>query len=473
MESNTRPICVLGMHRSGTSMVTQLLAGCGVYLGEHDDLVAADQDNADGYWENKRFVDINEAVFALIGAGWDHPAGMPEGWESDGRFLRLRSRGLQLVEAFRESVWGWKDPRTTLVVPFWRSILPHLRPLICIRNPLDVALSLHRRNNFSYEAGIRLWYDYNLAALRALEGVERVVTHYDVFFERPAEELARVASALELEVAEDIVAKAASVVKPSLRHAAFGFDALLEAEVRPEVLRLYAMLCRDAGVEVPPGVDDIRESAQNRGLRRHVLDTRILQDRLAASEDLSLRAHLRLAEQDAMVAEMRQRLQQAEESLGQLEKQLESESSNREQLVQGRLRELNQSAAELADRAREAAELHDRVKGLEGELAATREGFEAVRAALRRERQLADGRDNELNGAHQLLLARDKEVAELRQVLTELERELREAREAAESARTKLAEIHRSRLWKIGSAYWRVRQSIGVDPKDVPSSTGR
>ena len=48
-----------------------------------------------------------------------------------------------------QSVWGWKDPRNCLTLPFWQSLLPHLKTIIIIRNPLEVAYSMHKRNGTS------------------------------------------------------------------------------------------------------------------------------------------------------------------------------------------------------------------------------------------------------------------------------------------------------------------------------------
>ena len=65
------PICIAGMHRSGTSMVTKLLHLCGLYLGEESDLMAATLENPEGYWENARFVGVNDDLLAHVGGGWD------------------------------------------------------------------------------------------------------------------------------------------------------------------------------------------------------------------------------------------------------------------------------------------------------------------------------------------------------------------------------------------------------------------
>ena len=70
-EEKKLPICIAGMHRSGTSMVARLLNLCGLYLGPESELSPPAPDNPEGYWENKHFVGINDRILAHLDAGWD------------------------------------------------------------------------------------------------------------------------------------------------------------------------------------------------------------------------------------------------------------------------------------------------------------------------------------------------------------------------------------------------------------------
>ena len=70
-EEKELPICIAGMHRSGTSMVARLLNLCGLYLGPESELSPPAPDNPEGYWENKHFVGINDRILAHLDAGWD------------------------------------------------------------------------------------------------------------------------------------------------------------------------------------------------------------------------------------------------------------------------------------------------------------------------------------------------------------------------------------------------------------------
>src|SRR5262245_46471683 len=105
-------------------MLTRLLHACGLYLGPETDLMPARPDNPDGFWENLRFVDLNDELLGELGGAWDLPPRRDEDF-GDARLDSLRAEARILGGEFgRASAWGWKDPRNSLTLPFWKSILP-------------------------------------------------------------------------------------------------------------------------------------------------------------------------------------------------------------------------------------------------------------------------------------------------------------------------------------------------------------
>jgi len=156
--------CITGAHRSGTSMVARLLHACGLDLGPESDLMPPAPDNPDGFWENLSFVAMNDELLNELGGAWDLPPRSTRFIEK--RFDEMRAKARLLVSAFsRSTVWGWKDPRNSLTLPFWRVIVPKLRTIIVVRNPLEVAYSLHHRNGVSFHLGLSLWVIYNRLVL--------------------------------------------------------------------------------------------------------------------------------------------------------------------------------------------------------------------------------------------------------------------------------------------------------------------
>src|SRR5262245_19440551 len=109
------PTCITGM-RSGSSMVARLLRQCGLYLGPEAEMMPATAyDNPEGYWENLRFVALNDKLLALLDAAWDRPPAVVPGWAREGRLAALREEARQFIAEFEpHAPWGWKDPRNSL-----------------------------------------------------------------------------------------------------------------------------------------------------------------------------------------------------------------------------------------------------------------------------------------------------------------------------------------------------------------------
>lgn len=141
------PIIVIGMHRSGTSLVSRLLQGLGVHMG-------ADTTKTE---ESIFFRELNRNVMRAHGALWHDPAPM---WQvfSDSGIVQSVARQLQSAcesagsQAYRgnsfgaTAAWGWKDPRNTINLPVWLTLFPSARVVHVVRNGIDVADSLVRRS---------------------------------------------------------------------------------------------------------------------------------------------------------------------------------------------------------------------------------------------------------------------------------------------------------------------------------------
>jgi hypothetical protein len=239
------PICIAGMHRSGTSMVARLLNLAGVYLGDERELCGPASDNEEGFWENYRFVEINEGILTQLNGGWDLPPAMPEAWETLPELMSHCARAAVLLARFQHrEPWGWKDPRNTLTLPFWQQLAPGCKLVVCVRNPMEVAQSLCKRANSSLAFGMNLWRTYNQRLLATTPRAVRVVTHYSSYFHDAESELRRVLELLELPAPKQKIEQACAAAKLSLRHHRAAKD---PPEVKPDVLQCYTELCAEAG----------------------------------------------------------------------------------------------------------------------------------------------------------------------------------------------------------------------------------
>jgi GT2 family glycosyltransferase len=237
-------ICIAGAHRSGTSMLARLLHSCGLYLGPESELMPAQADNPDGFWEHMGFVALNEELLNELGGAWDLPPKADEHFKQP-RLDPLRMKAQRLIKGFDSAgTWGWKDPRNSLTLPFWQRLLPSLKTLIVVRNPLEVAYSMRERNGTSCSFGLRLWEIYNRRLIQTAAKQDRFVTHYDAFFEDAELELRRIARFAGLPAAK--IASAAALVATARRHIHFTIDQLIDARVSAEIIELYRALGAEA-----------------------------------------------------------------------------------------------------------------------------------------------------------------------------------------------------------------------------------
>jgi hypothetical protein len=202
MERRSRAIAVIGMHRSGTSAVARGLQALGVYLG--NDFLDAQPENPTGYWEDRGIVELNERVLKTVGLRWDHDAPIERrrlgGWGMWG----LRREAMRHVHRnfTGQALWGFKDPRTIRVLPFWLRVLHDCDVsddyLLVIRHPSSVAASLYARQQMEMETAQRLWLAYMVPFLRELAGKQLVVVDYDLLMLDPSGQLDRIRQKLAL-----------------------------------------------------------------------------------------------------------------------------------------------------------------------------------------------------------------------------------------------------------------------------------
>ncbi|MFW5940644.1 MAG: sulfotransferase [Chloroflexota bacterium] len=164
-----QPLILLGMHRSGTSLMVRLLADVGVHMGRR-----LSRDAEDIFFQK-----LNRRIYGALGVRWGYVAPLLEAMRNprfvDRQTERMRralfssrrpwSAAPGIVDFFGATLWqrvqegeplpwGWKDPRTSLTFPIWLQIFPRARVVHVLRNGIDVAISTHRR---SQKQQARFW----------------------------------------------------------------------------------------------------------------------------------------------------------------------------------------------------------------------------------------------------------------------------------------------------------------------------
>jgi sulfotransferase family protein len=241
-------ICIVGMHRSGTSMVARLLNLCGLYLGPEELLLGPDQGNPQGHFEHMGFLEIDEALLRHFGGGLYNLPPVQDGWENDPSIEALRRKAQALIGTFaNHAPWGWKEPRTTLLLPFWKNLIPHIRFVVCVRSPLEVANSLKKREAMPIQEGAFLWNLYMQSALRNTEGSPRMMTFYEDFFHEPMFEMERVLQFCGLETPADSKG-VLQLVSGDLRRNVSSITSLLEEKTIPLGYKLFYLALRAVGL---------------------------------------------------------------------------------------------------------------------------------------------------------------------------------------------------------------------------------
>lgn len=155
-----RPLIITGMHRSGTSLTAGYLHACGLHLG--DDLLPADFGNPRGYYEDTEILEFHRSILRHNGTSlFPTRRNLPlETTDED----RQVARGILAARETR-GAWGWKEPRTVLLLDFWHELLPQAAYLLLFRHPLAVLDSLIRRGDVEIRRrrvlGLRSWLAYN------------------------------------------------------------------------------------------------------------------------------------------------------------------------------------------------------------------------------------------------------------------------------------------------------------------------
>jgi hypothetical protein len=190
---------VLGMHRSGTSAVTQLLALAGAELPTN--VMPGDEHNAKGYFEPWKIAIFNDERLRAAGSAWDDPFAYPYRLLAPEEDKAWLARAVTLFdEEFPRAAWPlMKDPRATVLLPMWREVLAlkgvQARCVIPVRHPLAVAGSLRRRDGFADEKSVLVWSAYMLAAEAYTRDLPRAFVGYDALLSDWRAEVARIAAA--------------------------------------------------------------------------------------------------------------------------------------------------------------------------------------------------------------------------------------------------------------------------------------
>lgn len=171
-----QPIIILGMHRSGTTLVAGVLEQLGLYLGARKDHNR----------EARFFLEINDWLLRESGGSWNAPEPVLALLEDERTRDLYRARITSLAGSLKalsflgvwhrpagselfamKRPWGWKDPRNTFTLPIWLDLFPDAKIIYVARHGVDVAASIVQRRD--------KWLEHVRAHLGRYRGIPAIL----------------------------------------------------------------------------------------------------------------------------------------------------------------------------------------------------------------------------------------------------------------------------------------------------------
>ncbi len=217
-------ILVVGMHRSGTSLVARGLHAMGANLGERVD-TEPHPANPRGHWEHADVWRAQERLLIRFGREWhSSPGPLPSRWMEwpDTQETIDRFTAIARAEVATHGHWLVKDPRSSLLIPLWKAVAERvgatLRILRIFRDAEEVAASLADRNGMPRDFAVRIWADHQRSIDRDAAGLASRTFRHDFILRDPRAAFSEMGDFCGLPDAAARAAAAARLVDSSLWH---------------------------------------------------------------------------------------------------------------------------------------------------------------------------------------------------------------------------------------------------------------
>lgn len=274
-------LAIVGMRRSGTSSISQVLSRLGVSFGDPSQLFSADSFNEEGYWEHKALSAIHRKFRMSLDLGSVDCDPTPPDWFDRPWSKTLLEAGVRcLRESFLGSrgPWAWKDPDASLALPFVYEMSrragfePHV--LLAVRNPSDTARSDLRRTDTPEFETVGSWLAHTLTALHDSRSHPRSIVIFSEFLAQPRETLEPVVRSLGLNPSDGEWEQAVASIRPDLVHSNLGHGGLGS---HPLLVQRTYSACTRAANGFDPDIEAELEScyAEFEGYRRLFLRRRL------------------------------------------------------------------------------------------------------------------------------------------------------------------------------------------------------
>ncbi|MHA1575381.1 MAG: sulfotransferase family protein [Alphaproteobacteria bacterium] len=256
-------IFILGMHRSGTSALTSILNIAGLELGEN--LFPANFCNPKGFFEDNEAKDINDNFLFLSNSAWYKTEKLKLKKTRLVAFTKKRIKAFLQDRFQNREMFGLKDPRLCRTLPLWQEVLSEMdiQPLyvMVVRNPLEVAKSLEKRNNLDEKISLDAWFQHTLEAERYTRSGNRIVISYDETLNNPINVIKKVSKKFEirLDSSKKTEEKLDDFLDIKLRHSAFSLEDLKNnPSVSKDIFELYKAMSKGKYLKQLPEIPQMK-----------------------------------------------------------------------------------------------------------------------------------------------------------------------------------------------------------------------
>ncbi|MDC1205248.1 sulfotransferase domain-containing protein [Candidatus Pacebacteria bacterium] len=180
-------VVVMGVQRSGTSLVTSLVHAAGTALGDASDVRGSDVGNPAGYFENKRLNRLTKRYFKEAGLIKENlPLYNTNTFRAKGvygKFRRLFTKSKLMKFAYHLYKENGLSGFKTFPYPFYvlRQFFPKYKIIAVFRNPYAVAHSYQTKwqNGHTFEQVLKIWTESNKSLLYHLSQADHLLVQYE------------------------------------------------------------------------------------------------------------------------------------------------------------------------------------------------------------------------------------------------------------------------------------------------------
>ena len=218
MKQNTKAVVVLGMPRSGASIIADLLTMIGLDSGT---LRLCDD------FANNDLTLAHEILMRDLGCKWNMIGDLPSGWQTSEAAAKAEKSIQSILEHrfAKDTTWVIHDPRICRFLPLWLQLFKTMNVtpalVVNVRHPLENARSLVDYDAYDLKTAFLLWLSTHRDIFSVTHRLSHLLTTFDQVLADPVSVLQYISRSLDLSYPEPIHKKYSDIleyIRPEMKH---------------------------------------------------------------------------------------------------------------------------------------------------------------------------------------------------------------------------------------------------------------